>query len=131
VPHSTRNKLTETNLKQAIYKVLDKYFPGHYRRKFSGQFLAGCLDMVIIYQGRTVWLELKIYPNHLTPIQQNEIDKIRKSGGLAFCLVAKDDLTCFMLIDDRVMEATVNVIDLLAYDTIEEALRYLLIEAKQ
>ena len=80
--------LTETQLKQKIYKVLDKDFPGHYRRKFAGQFVSGCLDLVIIYRGKTVWIELKCAPREKTPLQDREMKKINFAGNLACCITA-------------------------------------------
>ena len=90
--------LTETKLKQKIYKILDKDFPGHWRRKISSQFSAGALDLVII-RGKSIWLELKILPRLLTSLQKKEIEKIQAAGGNAYCLTAKQDGSTFYLWD--------------------------------
>jgi hypothetical protein len=66
--------LTETHLKKRVYKALEP-FNNCYRRKVSDRFHAGVLDLFICFQGRAVWLELKILPNKLTPLQKNEIQE--------------------------------------------------------
>jgi hypothetical protein len=85
-------RITETQLKQRIYRVLDDHFPEAYRRKLSDRFAAGVLDLYILYKGKSVWLELKVWPNVLTALQVRELQKIQAAGGAAYSLtyVSKD-----------------------------------------
>lgn len=90
--HLTETKLTETKLKQQIFKILRNYLPDVYYRKISDRFHAGILDLYICYKGKCIWLELKIHPNRLTPLQYREILAIKDAGGQAYILTAKKDV---------------------------------------
>lgn len=87
---------TETHLKRRIYKALEP-FTNCYHRKVSDRFHAGILDLFICFQGRSVWLELKILPNKLTPLQKQELQAIQRAGGLAYGVFAESDLSAFYL----------------------------------
>ena len=89
----------ETHLKKAIYKALIPF--DCFRRKLSSPFRAGILDLIICYQGRTVWIENKILPNQLSLLQKNEIKEIKRAGGLAYGIFAESDFSAFYLYKDE------------------------------
>jgi hypothetical protein len=82
---SRNPRFTETNLKKQLITALST-FPNIYYRKLSDRFHAGLPDFIIVYNGKTVWLELKVYPNKLTALQGHEITKLRNSGANVYCL---------------------------------------------
>ena len=95
-PEIHHTHYTETHLKKLLYKTL-KPFLNCYHRKLSNPFRAGILDFYILFEGRSVWLELKILPNKLTPLQKNEIQAIQRAGGFAYGVFAEPDLSAFYL----------------------------------
>ncbi len=112
---------TETHLKKRIYKALEP-FTNCYHRKVSDRWHAGLPDLFVCFEGRCVWLELKILPNKLTPLQKKELQVIQGSGGLAFGLFAKPDMNAFYLYrnDFDIIEYG-NLTDLLTDVLIKEA----------
>lgn len=96
MPLNTTTHYTETHLKKKLYQALQS-FPNCYRRKLSNPFRAGILDFYVLWQGKSVWLELKIIPNKLTPLQKKEIQEIRSAGGLAYGVFAEPNLSAFYL----------------------------------
>ena len=90
----------ETHLKKAIYKALIP-FTNIYRRKISTPFRAGILDFIICFNGRVVFVESKILPNRLSPLQRQEFQEIKRSGGLAYGIFAEPDFSAFYLYKDE------------------------------
>ncbi len=88
--------MNETYLKRKLFKLLSNR-QNIYVRKLSDKFSAGILDCFICYQGRAIWCELKVLPNTLTPLQTNEIEKIRAAGGNAVVIASNKTATKFYL----------------------------------
>jgi len=91
--------MTETDLKNRVKAALRNKYPGIYIRKFNDRFTSGILDMIVIWRGVHIWIELKVQPNKPTPLQLYEIKKIQEAGGYA--------VVCYSV--DEVMEAVKNV----------------------
>ncbi len=82
----TKPPFTETKLKSRLFNILTNHYPNAYFRKASDRFRAGILDCFLCNRGRAIWVELKIYPSVVTPLQDREIESIRKAGGNAVVL---------------------------------------------
>ena len=115
-PHTERPR-TETHLKRKLYQALIPF--DCYHRKLSNPFRAGILDIYICYQGRSVWFELKILPNQLTPLQKNEMQQIKRAGGLAYGLFAEPDFSAFYLYKDE--------FDIIEYGSLTDLLKEVLL----
>ena len=74
---------TETKLKRKLFAYLTRNYPTAYFRKLSDRFKAGIPDVFLCHRGHAIWIELKIHPKGLTPIQDREIEYIRAAGGNA------------------------------------------------
>jgi len=96
---TTKTPHNETHLKKAIYKALIP-FTNCYRRKMSNPFRAGILDLLVCFNGRVVFIENKILPGQLTPLQKQEIQEIKRAGGLAYGIFAEADFSAFYLYKD-------------------------------
>lgn len=90
-------KHTETQFKQKFLKAIKQRYPNCYVRKLSDRFNSGILDFVLCNNGWWVWLELKVLPRKVTPLQAEEIKKIRNAGGSAHSISAKPDFSVFYL----------------------------------
>lgn len=51
----------------------------------------GMLDIVGCYRGQFFAIEVKVFPNQPTEIQQHVMDEITKSGGIAIVAWSIDD----------------------------------------
>lgn len=88
--------MNESDLKRKLFKLLNTR-KDIYVRKLSDKYHAGILDCFICYQGRAIWCELKVLPNKLTPLQADEIKKIRAAGGNAVVIASNKTATKFYL----------------------------------
>ena len=81
--------LNESKLKRKLFSILKTYPNIYYRKIGASKFLhAGMPDIYICYQARSIWLELKVYPRTLTPLQINEVNKLRTAGANTYVLIA-------------------------------------------
>jgi len=80
--------MTET---QYINKILKPFLKGLGFRKIhksSERFKSGWPDLTAISEnGLTAYIEAKVYPNKLTPIQRNELMEIAQTGAPAYCFI--------------------------------------------
>lgn len=76
-------KKPETILKE---KVLDdlKALPNAYSKKIQQVAIRGTLDLILCINGKFVAIELKSGNEQPDPLQQYEIEKILKAGGMVF-----------------------------------------------
>lgn len=107
----------ETHLKKKIYQALKPF--NCYHRKLSNPFRAGIPDYYLLYNGKSVWIEAKVLPNKLTPLQKQEIQEIRQSGGLAYGLFAEPDFSLFYLYKQD--------FDIVEYDNLTDLLKGVLL----
>jgi hypothetical protein len=96
-------KQTETELTRAIMAMLHgcgifcwKHWQGGFNRH-----LAGIPDIIGIWNGTFIGIEVKSGNNKLTQKQQQWIDRINREGGLAFVARSVDDVIDGLGIRDR------------------------------
>jgi hypothetical protein len=83
--------MNETAFTAKLRKFLEESEGGSIKLGASVFLAKGTPDMICFYRGETFFLEDKVYPNKLSPIQKATIDKIRKEGGYAWCAVLTDN----------------------------------------
>lgn len=83
----------EGKIKDWFVRVIRKEFPDAWIYKAPGGPFGrkGVPDLVMSINGNFVAVEIKTDKNNPTPTQQVEINKIRKSGGVALVLKGKDE----------------------------------------
>jgi len=74
------NKILRPFLKELGFKKI---------HKSSERFKSGWPDLTCVHapEGETVYIEAKVYPNKLTPIQRNELMEIAQAGAPAYCFI--------------------------------------------
>lgn len=106
LPGETSMPKTETIFVREIVNSIHHYLKDepHYVQKLHGSAASsGLPDMVLIARGQTIFIEFKIHPNKLSPLQKAVIDKINQSGGVATMIskISSKKATCGMLTLDR------------------------------
>lgn len=70
------NKILRPYLKELGFKKI---------HKSSERFKSGWPDLVCIHKhGLTIYIEAKVYPNKITPIQRSELMEISQTGADAY-----------------------------------------------
>jgi len=81
--------MTETQYINKILKPFLKELGFRKIHKSSERFKSGWPDLTCISfkskMGLTTYIEAKVYPNKLTPIQRNELMEIAQAGAPAYC----------------------------------------------
>ena len=75
------NKETETNLKIKALKFLREELKDAWIYHASDKWRKGIPDILIIYKGQTIAIELKVGNNKLTQIQKQTLKDIYLAGG--------------------------------------------------
>lgn len=75
-------KKPETRFKEKVYEALDK-IPRLYYTKIQQVAIKGTLDIIICYDGKFFAWELKVGKNKADGLQNYEIYKIKRAGGVA------------------------------------------------
>jgi len=106
--------MKESELTHRFITELKKQIPRIWYAKIHGdpRQRRGIPDFLICINGKFVALEFKIfrYGLHITPLQQHEIDKILKSGGIALVIFRRerDGKICFL---DREYDSVKECVD--------------------
>ena len=53
---------------------------------------AGLPDLLILYRGRAVWLEIKAPGENPTPLQEATLRRIRNAGGIGECVRSAEEV---------------------------------------
>jgi len=98
MPKQRLNETTETN---RLKKDIKAYDPCAFVHKVhGGTYGAGLPDLMIIHDGQTYWLEMKVGNNKPTDRQMNTMMKMRDAGArVAVATVTKTDGVWEMGID--------------------------------
>lgn len=76
--------MTESQLTRNVLLMMRKEFPGIWCYKVNDRFTSGVPDILgCLPGGRIFAIELKIWPNEATKIQNYVLDRIREVGGRA------------------------------------------------
>lgn len=59
--------------------------------KIVERFRSGIPDLIVIHNGRTSFVELKVYPNELSALQELTMTNIAQKGGFAFVATLMKD----------------------------------------
>lgn len=68
--------------------------------------MAGLPDIVGVYRGYSIWLEVKMPGEEPTPIQRQRIQQIRKAGGDAFVVYSVEDAVRVLRHIDKLISDT-------------------------
>ena len=82
--------MTETQLKVKVQKYLKSI--GAFYFKHSDRFSAGVPDLSVVYNGRTIWIELKTNIGRVSKMQKFYIDAINNAGGEAYVCRSLDEV---------------------------------------
>lgn len=82
----------ETSLKRRVLSALKTQHPGSVVFKIADKFTAGIPDLIIVINGRVIWIELKTPKGKVSNIQQYTIDKINSAGGRAYICRSVDEV---------------------------------------
>lgn len=86
----------ETRVKNSIMRKLKQTYPGIFLWKISDTFRSGVPDLLCIYQGRHIFIEIKTPKGIVSPIQRYTMNEINKAGGEAYvCMGADEALDIF------------------------------------
>lgn len=72
--------MSEKNLKTNVCKMIKKDFPKAWFWKISDKFYAGIPDLLVLIDGKAIFMELKYGKNTLQKIQIFTINQINKAG---------------------------------------------------
>ena len=82
--------MNETAFKTKVLKVLQS--KGGWWYKSADKFTAGIPDILGVYNGKFIAIELKVKPNKPTPLQLHTLHLININNGSATVLYPEDDL---------------------------------------
>ena len=85
----------ETKVVRKCIAFLEKNYPGFYFKTHGGLYQrAGLPDILGVYKGRFIGIEIKCpgKENTLTDLQKKTLDKISRSGGVAFMATSPEQL---------------------------------------
>lgn len=80
----------ERSLVDQMLKYLKKI--GAYTIKTSDKFTSGIPDLLICYNNRTIFVEVKTFKGIVSPIQKYTIEQIRKRGCEAYIIRSLESL---------------------------------------
>ena len=80
----------EGKVKAKVKKILDVYEVYYFCPATGGYGRSGIPDFVCCYKGKFIAIECKAGKGKTTALQDRELDRIQKSGGVAIVVV--DDL---------------------------------------
>lgn len=80
----------ETKLKNKCHALLKKH--GIFHFKLSDKWYAGIPDLLIIYNGEAIWIELKTSTGVLSDIQKWTITELQNHGCMVYIVRSLDEL---------------------------------------
>ena len=75
--------MKETQFKQKVIDMIRTEFPAAWFKKISDRFQSGIPDILGCLNGYFFAIELKVPGGRIAPLQEHELEKIRKAGGSA------------------------------------------------
>ena len=84
--------MSETTIKLAVMRSLKRLYPRVVVIKFADRFTSGIPDLLVIYEGKHVFIELKTPVGIISSIQKYMINKINSAGGMAVVCRSVDDV---------------------------------------
>ena len=75
--------MTEAYLVRHIIAAIRARKPEAYVRKLSDRYTRGLPDILVVWHGRAIFLEIKTETGKLSKLQAREIEAIWQAGGLA------------------------------------------------
>ena len=64
---------------------------GFYVKKISDRFTGGVLDLIVIYEGKVFFIEMKVNKNTMSALQRKTAEDIASKKGLSFCVTMAYD----------------------------------------
>ena len=99
-----KKKTAEGMLIKSVRDLLNACHIFHWKN-FGGPLgVVGVPDILGIYKGRMIGLELKAPKGVVSPAQQHFIDKINEEGGIAFVVRTLDDVIVGLGLQDRFLD---------------------------
>lgn len=83
--------MTEQDLKRRLIKTLKFDYPEACIFKLSDRWLVGIPDLIFIYKGITIWMELKSEKGIVSKMQRYVMDKINAAGGHAYVVKSVEE----------------------------------------
>ena len=118
-------KRKETTFYQDLKKIIEKNYPNSFVWKFpDSAWGIKPFDLIWIYQGKVIGLELKVENEDFKKHQIYFLNKLKKAGGLGFGLVKKKDENLTLITFSKI---TINSKTKTFFsDNLNEALDYIL-----
>ena len=95
--------MSETDLKNKVLRYLRRELPGSWVYHPSDKFVSGIPDILVVWRGRFMAIELKVGKNKPTRIQLHTLKKIEEACGMAFVCYTmeevKEAVAAFMVPD--------------------------------
>lgn len=80
----------EAKVKKRVVAVLKEHGAYYFYPVTGGYGRSGVPDIVACWQGRFIGIECKAGDNLPTPLQEKNLEEIRKNGGVALVITEKD-----------------------------------------
>lgn len=80
----------EAKVKKRVVSILKEHGAYYFYPVSGGYGRSGVPDIVACWQGRFIGIECKAGDNLPTPLQQKNLEEIRKNGGVALVITEKD-----------------------------------------
>lgn len=94
-------RITEKNVTKSIRDLLKTLGVFHFKQFQSLGSVPGVPDIIGIYQGRFLGIEVKAPKGKPSPMQVAFLDNIRKQGGIAILAYSVDDVIKGLGVEDR------------------------------
>jgi len=82
---------SEQDLKRRVIATLKNDYPGCWIWKISDQWTSGIPDVLFIYQGVHIFMELKSERGKLSKLQDHTLHRINAAGGHAWEIRSVED----------------------------------------
>lgn len=83
---------TESQIQTKVLAWLKKTFPEAFVWKISDKWYVGIPDILFIWKGIVVFIELKRPGDSMTPKQVHTMNKIIEAGAYGFCATSLDEV---------------------------------------
>jgi len=94
-------RLSEAAITRSIRMLLKTLGVFHWKQYQTLGSTPGVPDIIGIWQGRMLGIEVKTAKGKLSVQQQRFLDAIRREGGIAFCARSVDDVIEGLGVQDR------------------------------
>ena len=105
--------MKETSFTRSLREYVSEHGGGSYKLGASMFLAQGIPDAIYFYKGKTFLIESKVYPNKATPLQLEQVARIREWGGFAWVATLKNGI---IIIDEH------------SFVTVEEAFGFIIKE---